>query len=129
MFFSVDLSPFLVICAIHRHFIILTSHITGFSSVASHSSELLIVCGHFVPTILHKPPLTNGRNLAVIRAVTFHYVHSFLFSVSQQPNLGPGRLLYRSLDNTQLDTHTHTLSLTRVIGSSQRPLPTQHTTH
>ena len=107
--------------------------LTSFSPVASHSSVLLIVCGHLVPTILHRLPLTNGHNVAVIWAVTFHVctAHTFLVSVTQHPKLGPDRLLLRSIDHTQLDTniYTHTQTQTSDRLFAQAATYTTHNKH
>jgi len=50
------------------------------------------------------------------------------FSFGTRPQIGPRLPFLSFLDRTQLDVHTSgRASLERMIGSSQRLLPTQHT--
>jgi hypothetical protein len=54
-----------------------------------------------------------------------------VFSASQQPNLGPGRLLLRFLYHTQTHTHTH-ISVVHLCTSDQlivQAATTQHTSN
>jgi len=53
--------------------------------------------------------------------------HNFLWINS--PNRAQAASLLRSLYHIQLDIHNKQESSERVISSSQRPLPTQHTTN
>ena len=55
-------------------------------------------------------------------------LHAFVFTVAHQPYSGLGPLIVE-VSKPHTDLHTRWFSYERVISSSQRPLPTQHTTN
>lgn len=73
--FSMNSPPFLRVCLIHHHYLIIIFDTIGFSPVASHRVVLLIILGHLMPIILHQHWLTNICNLFVIWLVTFNISH------------------------------------------------------
>jgi len=61
----------------------------------------------------------------VLQIIRDDALHSIFPCVAQQPKLGPDRLFFSFLYQTQVDTHTHTRqdSSEQVISLSRRPLP------
>jgi len=64
-----------------------------------------------------------------VKTVQANWEGERFYSVALQPKLDLGRLVLRSVVSTQLATHVKWDSYKRVISSSRRPLPTQHTTN
>jgi hypothetical protein len=90
------------------------------------------LCGHRVPTILHKLPLTNGHNLAVIRAVTIHVCTYISFSCVATAELGPRPAPVEvSRSHTIRHTHAHLVWLlwTRDRLFAQAATYTAHNKH
>ena len=58
-------------------FLILICNITGFCSVAPHSSKFLITLGHLMPHYSSQISAKNVCNLFVIWVVTFHVSHPY----------------------------------------------------
>jgi hypothetical protein len=66
----------------------------------------------------------------VMQKINNVYINLYNFFVwHSSPNRPKAFSLLRFLDHTQLNTHTRYNSSKRVISTSQRPLPVQHTTN
>ena len=84
---------------------------------------------------------SNARHFLVLGnsiCTIINLYQILLFSVAQQPNSDPGRLVvvvfrFNKIKHRQTHTHTHTHTRydpsVQVISSSQKPLPTQHITN